>query len=78
MPATKKKPKKQPKKRGDTTPTYRPRVLERWNSYGLPHRLVVLEDGALEVQHRSFKGYWIRDSFAHDTNVTLLSCLPTA
>lgn len=38
--------------------TYRPIVLERWQSYySFPHRLVILEDGSLEVQWKGGLGW---------------------
>ena len=72
MAATKKSPKKIAKKQG-----YRPLVLERYAPFGLPHRLVVRQDGELEVQHRSYNNTWHRDEFAHaDVAIPAQGCFP--
>lgn len=56
---------------------YRPIVLEQYDCYELPHRLVVREDGELEIQHRGSNNRWHRDGFAHaDVEFPAQGCFP--
>lgn len=45
-------------------PTSRPIVLERWDFLGSPTRLIVREDGELDVEFRHTSDGWLPDYFA--------------